>query len=29
VNQEQSTYYLVVFSVPTLTVRADVIEFTE
>ncbi len=29
VSQEASTVYFVVFSVPTLTVRADVIEFTE
>ena len=29
VNEERSSVYLVLFSVPTLTVRADVIEFTE
>ena len=29
VNQETSTLYLVVFSMPTLRVRADIIEFTE
>ena len=27
VNQETSTLYLLVFSLPTLTVRADVLEF--
>ncbi len=29
VNEESSTLYLLVFSVPTLTVRADIIEFTD
>jgi hypothetical protein len=28
VNQETATLYLVVFSLPKLTVRADIIEFT-
>jgi len=29
VTQERSSLYLLLFSIPTLTVRADVIEFTE
>lgn len=29
VSQERSSLYLLLFSIPTLTVRADVIEFTE
>lgn len=29
VTQENSTLYLVLFSIPKLTIRADVIEFTE
>ena len=29
VTQEESSLYLLLFSIPTLTVRADIIEFTE
>jgi hypothetical protein len=29
VSQEQRSVYLLLFSIPTLTIRADVVEFTE